>query len=453
MKRLGQAALLLAASGTAVVWMVPYLFSETAAANTWIVSRWYLLVCAPAVLGGLGAFSRYAGFAKSRVVIACVALMVVGITWTDPTERGRGALFAAGVLVTLPLAALICRHDYLTPFLRAFSITTAASLIYAFASAATVQRGTLVDSTGTATANSNSVGIQAALAALFLLMTFPRRKRLGAYLCAFLIAVLVISCVITASRTAFLSLAGAFVVWMLFLSSRFALKVMVTVGVVALSYLAINAAVDPEHMLYQGIVERLIQDDEETLYTLGGRTRIWKFAGEEFANDHTWLYGTGTGGVDKALGSSYELIRGARQGSDGIWRLYPHNTLVWWALAFGINGVAVCAWLGFSIARAAYQLDKKSGDWRRSTLVAFVALTGVGGVITQESSWCVLGAALLAMLSTGAPGPSFPPRLSHFNVHLPGPRNNGVSPSPRHHLARASNTGSVALRAFKTPHE
>jgi O-antigen ligase len=419
LKRLERASLLLAASGTAMVWMLPYLFFGTAA-PTWIVSRWYLIVCGPAALGGLGAFRRYAGFAKTRVVRASVALIAVGITWTDQTELGRGALLATGILVTLPLAALICRHDYLEPFMRAFSITTAAFLIYAFASIASFRVGTLVDSTGTSITNPNSVGIQAALASLFLLMTFPRRRRIGAYLFVFLIAVLVIFCVSTASRTAFLALAGAFVVSMLFLRSRSVLPVMVVGGVVALCSLTINTALDLEHPFYQGMVGRLIQDDEETRDTLGGRIQIWKFAAEEFAIDNTWLYGTGTGGVDKALGRFCELNGGA-QGSDDIWRLSPHNTLVWWALAFGITGVVAYAWLGFSIVRAAYQLDKKSGDWRRSTLVAFVALAGIGGVITQEGSWCVLGAVLLAMLSTGAPGASCPPRFSHFNVHLPRP--------------------------------
>jgi hypothetical protein len=420
LKRLERAALLLAASGTAVVWVLPYLFFGTAVPE-WILSRWYLMVCGPALLSGLVAFREYAGFAKAPVVIVCVALFSVGIAWTDPTELGRGALLAAGVLVPLPLAALIRRHDYLRPFLRAFSIATAGSLIFVVASTEGVQFGTLVDPTGTHTVNANSLGLQAALATLFLAMTFPRRKRLGAYIFVFLMAVLTFCCVTTASRTAFLALAGAFGVAMRFLGFRASLAVLAIAGAVVPCSLAINAVVDPAHPFYEGIVGRLIRDDDETRNTVGGRLQIWTFAVEEFAANDIWVYGTGTGGVDKALGRFYEL-QGRAKGRDGIWRLYAHNTLVWWALAFGIGGVGVYAWIGFSLARRAHQLDKKSDDWRRLTLVAFVALASVGGVITQEGYWCVLEAALLAMLSTDVYGSSCRSRLSlsTSNCRSPG---------------------------------
>jgi hypothetical protein len=427
---LERAALLLAASGTAVAWILPYVFANIdAEVPTWLVSRWYLLVCAPALLVGLGAFKRYGGFSKAPAVIACVVLVAVGVAWTDPTERGRGALIAAAILVPLPIAALIRRYDYLKPFLWAFSIATAASLIYASTSTSTNRFGRLVDAEGTSVTNPNTVGIQAALAALFLLMTFPRRKGLGAYLFVFLAAILAVFCMITGSRTAFLALVGAFVVSMLLLHSRSLLPI-VAGAIVALGALGINAVVDREHPFYQRIFERLVQDDEETMDTFGDRTVIWKFAAQEFANDDIWMYGTGTGGVDKTLGRVEGSV-GTIKGTDGIWRLSAHNTLVWSALAFGISGLVAYVWLGLGSARAAYQLDKQSGDWRRSTLVAFVALAGFGSVVTQETYWCVLEAALLATLSTGTLRPRRLSRPAHF---------------------KASDSSNVALEVIETTH-
>jgi hypothetical protein len=417
-EHLERAALLLAACGTAVTWILPYVFANIDTdVPTWLVSRWYLLVCAPALLCGLGAFRRYGGFAKAPIVIAGAALVVVGVAWTDPTERGRGALLAAAILVPLPIAALIRRHSYLKPFLRAFSLTTAATLAYASFWAAPERFGRLADATGTFLTNPNSVGIQAGLAALFLLTALPRRKGLGAYLSVILAAVLTIFCIITGSRTAFLALAGAFAVSMVLLHSRSVLPIMVG-AFVALCALGTNAVVDREHPFYQRIVERLVQDDEETMETFGNRTEIWAFAAGEFVNGHTWAYGTGTGGVDKTLGA-LQGFPATNKGTDGIWRLSAHNTLVWWAMAFGIPGVIALAWFGFSSARIAYQLDKHSGGWHRSALLTFVALAGFGSVITSELYWCVIEAGLLVMLSTTIPGPVRRPRMAQFSAYNP----------------------------------
>jgi hypothetical protein len=408
-RRVERAALVLASIGTAMVWIVPYLLSSKTFPD-WIASRWYLLVCLPATLLGVGAYRRYAAFARTPAVLASAGLMAVGIVWTDPTEVGRGALLAAAFLITLPIGALIRKHDYLKTVLYAFSTTTGASLLFAFVIGGTsFQRGTLVDLSRTAITNPNAIGIQAALAALFVSFVSVGRRRPHLYLRAALVAVLVVASIWTASRTAFIALAAAFVVSIVFGNKRSAPISLVAIVIVAICSLVLNTGVDPEHRFYRGIVSRLLDDDEGTRDTLGNRTVIWRSGIEEFTNGNVWLYGTGTGGVDKVLGTRFEI--GDRQkGRDGIWRLYAHNTIVWCGLAFGLIGLVVYIWLGIHVARSAYSLDKKQGECRRSTLVVFVLIAGSGGVITQECYWCILGAVLWTMLSVDVPTPGRRPR-------------------------------------------
>jgi O-antigen ligase len=392
MKYFDRAALLLAACGTALVWLVPYLLSD-ADVPSWLVTRWYLLVCVPALVGGAFAFPQYAGFAKDRVVLLAVTLAIAGLIWTDPTEVGRGALLAVAILVPLPLAALIRKRDLLNEFMWAFSITTTASLIFAFARAG-VGFARLADDTGTSTANPNSVGIQAALAALFLVMATAGQKGLKSKFGLVIVALLVIFCVLTASRTAFLAIAGTAAVSLL-LGRRITIRLLFkAIGLLTCFAVASAIFAGP---FYQGLFGRLIEDADETRDTFGGRVQIWELAGEQFSGNR-WLYGVGTGGVDKVLGEDSNFA-GEAQGPDGIWRLSPHNTLVWWALAFGINGLIIYGWLGWKMTRAAYVLDRRLGQWHRVALIVFVGLAGFGGVITQEGYWCVLGSALLAGLS------------------------------------------------------
>jgi O-antigen ligase len=390
--------LVIAAIGTAVFWLVPYLASSAGLAE-WIVDRWYLLVCLPAFIFGLCAYRHYGGFAKSPALIVCSSLMGVGVIWTDATERGRGALLAAAFLVTLPLSALIRKQRFVTPVLLIFSVATAISLLYAATISISLrQRVALVDTSGIVTTNLNSVGAQAALATLFALFVVRANKRLQASLLGLLIAVLTTACLITASRTAFIALAGAFTIALVRRSTRSAVVLAGSAAFVLCCSMAVNAIVSPGTWFYEGIVSRLVLDNEGTRMSLGARTQIWSIAAKEFVTDGVWLHGAGTGGVDKLLGDFPEM-EGRARGRDGIWRLYAHNTVVWWSLAFGVSGLFAILWLTFRSVQVANVLDGTGGGWRRSALAVFVILVGIGGVISQEPFWCVLGAVHWAALS------------------------------------------------------
>jgi hypothetical protein len=394
-------SLIIAAGGTAVAWIVPLLLSQTAA-PAWVTSRWSLLVCAPASILGLRAYRRYGGFARTPAVIACSVLMVAGILWTDPTERGRAMVLATAFVMTLPIAALIRQHQYVRPFLFAFSLTTACSLLYSVASASGFNRGTLMDAAGSAVSNANGVGAQAGLAALFVLMLFPGGKRLQSWSLFGLAAVLIVFCVMTASRTSFLALAGGIAVSLMLVDKAVAAGRAAMMAALIVCAVAVNLAVDPESQFYDGLVSRLVRDDEGTRGTFGDRSFIWSSAAAEFVNEDIWLYGTGTGAVNKLLGGSSD-DHGRVLGRDGIWRRSAHNTLVWWALTFGVGGLIVCVWLGAFMIRVAYMLDRQLGGWQRSSLVTFALIVSVGAVVNEALVWAVLGSALWVYLSTDLP--------------------------------------------------
>ncbi len=393
-RKLERISLLTAATGTAMIWILPFLL-EGSSAPEWVLSRWYLLVAAPALLFGIFAFKRYAGFAQAPPVIAYAILVSIGCLWTDPSEEGRGLLIAAAFVMVLPISALIRKQDYLESFLVSFALASAASMLFALAITGSL---TLKDAVGTTTTNPNGVGIQAALSVLFLVMFFPEGKGWKRISCACFVAFLLLCAINTASRTAFISMGGSVLVALFLLSRKSAIQIMILLTIAGLGTVGVSEVLDLETPLYQGIQSRLLEDEEGTRGTLGDRVQIWDVATVAFLSDTNWLYGTGTGGVDKALGGLYES-KGRAKGRDGIWRLHSHNTLVWSAVALGIPGILGLMWVWLSMIRAAYNLDRQFQSWEHCTLTAFAGITSLGGVITQDGSWCVVGVALLSGLS------------------------------------------------------
>ena len=405
-RNLERISLLTAAAGTAMIWILPFLL-EGSSAPEWVLSRWYLLVAAPALLFGIFAFKRYAGFAQAPPVIAYAILISIGCLWTDPSEEGRGLLIATAFVMVLPIAALVRKKDFLESFLVCFALASAASMLFAVAVAGSL---TLKDALGTTTTNPNGVGIQAALSALFLLMFFPERKGWRRILCACIVAFLLLCAINTASRTAFVSMGGSMLVALFLMSRKSAIQIMILLTIAGLGTVGVSEFLNLETPFYQGIQSRLLEDEEGTRGTLGDRVQIWDVAAVAFLSDTNWLYGTGTGGVDKALGGLYES-KGRAKGRDGIWRLHSHNTLVWSAVALGIPGILGLMWVWLSMIRAAYNLDRQFQSWEHCTLTAFVGIASLGGVIMQDGSWCVVGVALLSALSVPIQITAVAPRL------------------------------------------
>jgi O-antigen ligase len=404
MNRIERFSLLLTAAGTAMVWLVPH-FMRGSGLPDWIGSRFYLYVCAPAVLLGCCCFHRYGGYAKSKMALLCGLLMCVGLLWTDSSEQGRGLLEAAGFLVTLPIAALIRKQRYIQQFLAVFAFVTALGMLYGLTQPAALGRwGEIVDSTGTHITNANVVGTQAAAAIIAAFLSFPRHRPWSWILFAATLLVLGAACFLTQTRTGIAALCGAGLV-VVAMRLRHKPALLVTGGFISLGLLACLLAADTAIMqgaVYEGVVNRLVRDEEENLGSFGDRTKIWRFAAQEFLEGTTWITGVGTGGADKELGKFYEFS-GRFSGRDRIWRLYPHNSLVQNGLAFGIFGLVLTACMGFQVARRAYRLDSSFRGWQRSAFVVFFGLVGTGLVVQREVYWIAVGSALWAMVSTDKP--------------------------------------------------
>ena len=268
-------------------------------------------------------------------------------------------------------------------------------MLYSLTSDVGFNSGTLVDSAGSIVSNANDIGAQAGLAALFVLMVISSRRRVEIWCLLIVAMVLVVFSVMTASRTSFLALTSALAVSLFLVSGRTAALRAAVVVFMIVRAVAVNTAVQPESHFYDNLMSRLVLDDEGTRGTLGDRLYIWNSAATEFAQNDLWLHGAGTGGVSKVLGASSE-DGGRVRGRDGIWRRFAHNTLVWWALSFGLAGCVACMWLGWRMITVAYTLDRKACASQRCTLVAFILIVSVGGIVNELLIWCVLGPALWA---------------------------------------------------------
>jgi hypothetical protein len=417
-------ALVLLFAGTAFNWISSYFFAATyIELPEWVVTRFYLYISVPALVFSLRSYPRFGGFAKSPALLTCVFALLTGLLWTTETELGRGALKFAAFAVTVPMASLVVKHDYKKQCIQAFVWGTTASLVLVMTEggmgSSAMRFGTLIDVGGRAT-NPNSVGAQAALAgclaALWLLQTpgntpaAGKKSRFSIAASACMVLFLVYSSLMTASRTAFIVLVGT-LIWaaaVRFRRSPMALVFCALALISVASILWVANSIDPDSTgsFYSQLESRLFQDQEGTVGTLGSRTLIWTFAGDLLTNDYRWVLGFGTGGVDKALGSFFELGQFAI-GSDGIRRLHSHSTFIEWMLMLGLVGAVIPLWLAIRVCAIAWRMDCRENEVDRTSLVVFAVLFSFGGVINTEVFWIAFGTLLWAALSP-QPTPATP---------------------------------------------
>jgi hypothetical protein len=425
-----KAALLLLFAGTAFNWISSYLFAAAYLdLPEWVVTRFYLYICIPALVFSLCSYTRFGGFGKSPALLTCVFALLTGLLWTTETELGRGLLKFAAFAVTVPMASLVVKHDYKKQCIQAFVWGTAASRVLAMAESgvgsSAMRFGTLIDASGRSS-NPNNVGAQAAFAGCLGALWFLQRPRdtpaagrksrfaIAASTCVVLF--LVYSLLLTASRTAFIALAGT-LIWIAVVRSRRSLMALVCcalalISVASMLWVADSIEPDSNGSFYSQLESRLFQDKEGTVGTLGTRTLIWTFAGDLLTNDYRWVLGFGTGGVDKALGSFFELGQFAI-GTDGIRRLHSHSTFIEWMLMLGLAGAAIPLWLAIRVCATAWRMDCQENGVDRTSLVVFAVLLSFGSVINTEVFWMAYGTLLWAMLS---PQPTL--AMAHKNTLL-----------------------------------
>jgi hypothetical protein len=403
MKQIERFGVLLMAGGTGMAWIMQYVYLVFLTDfPDWIYRFYALGICIPAAIFGCFAYPKYGGFTKGAPLVLA-ALLATGVAWTDATEYRRGVSVAISFAMTLPISALLRKHNYLKPAIWAFGTATAASMLFAMTQPMVAGRWGMLIHSGTMLSNPASVGLQCATAAALLLLVAIRSLARSAALRCLqvgMISFLLVCCILTASRTAFLALVGASCVALLlrarhnFLPVALALlAVLFVVGTIMAA-----AAAFSDRPFYDQLLERTVGNEDETLTTLGGRTDIWYFGADQFLEGSNWIGGVGTGGVDKTLGQ-FSIFRNRDLGSDGIWRLYAHNTLVWCGLGLGTLGLIVGGWLTLSLVRSAYRSDHEEHGWERGSLVAFLILFGTGAVVHVEPCWILLGSVLWAIMS------------------------------------------------------
>ena len=393
-----KATLLLAVIGSTAAWLVPFLLARSGA--DWIAGRYLYSVYGPVAFVGALAVRRYGGFAKSLPVLCLAVLMLAGVAWTDSTERLRGLTFALDFLMTIPIAALIRKHDWGTTVFRVVVVTTAVLMAYAFAQPAASGRWGNIYGAGTVImANADQAGMMCAASTLLFIMTFRRRERgwLKHWLPMVAIPVLLFGCAQTASRASILALVGSLGV-ALWLRARRNVGALIPVLCLALvggaTLLILDQSTSGPHSL-DPTLERFTDAD---VRTIGGRTDIWMVAYDEFKQGLNPLLGVGTGGVEKALGSSsYGEPNRILEG--GVWHTYPHNTIVWLGLALGGPGLALGLWLSVKLVRRAYRFDKRNNDWRRFSYLSLLILIGNACAINLEPGAIILTALLWVLVS------------------------------------------------------
>lgn len=393
-----KATLLLAVIGATFVWLLPFLLAQFGA--QWVQGWYSYSVYGPVALVGARSVRRYGGFARSLPVVGLAVLMLAGVAWTDPTEKQRGLTYALNFLVTIPMAALIRKQDWVRTVLIVVAMTTAVLMLYTLAQPAASGRwGSTYGAAGTIRmGNADQAGMMCAASTLFLLMTFRRRERswLKTWLPMAAFPVVFLGCMLTASRASIIALACSLGValWLRVrrnLAAAILMLFFVLVG--GADLILLDYSQSGQSYLDQGL-GRFADAD---VLSIGGRTEIWMLDYDEFTQGLNPLFGVGTGGVEKALGRF--AGQSNRTLDAGVWHLYPHHTVAWLGLALGCPGLVLGLWLSVRMVRRAYRLDKRNNDWRVFSYLTLLILIGNACAINLEPGAIILTALLWALVS------------------------------------------------------
>jgi len=146
------------------------------------------------------------------------------------------------------------------------------------------------------------------------------------------------------------------------------------------------------------VAERFKDIDE--LLTLHGRTEIWEEVWPILTSGpKQLLIGTGTGGVDKEIGTNSADLIGTGMGDDGIVRRGVHNAFFEWILSYGLLGVILGASALYAAIRRAWKLDRRDRSVYRRSLILFCLLVSMTSLIYRYPFWPAFGSYIFAILS------------------------------------------------------
>jgi hypothetical protein len=342
-----------------------------------------------------------------RSFTICIILVIIGVAWVDPTERGRGMLMAAGVATVIPISQLIRETNAYRLCAAAFIVSSAFNLFVTLANSEAAydpssRMGTVVlDDRGRVT-NSNQFGGQMAAAAVLAMAFFlvsSHRGRLP-------------SQTMTASRLVAISATGAFCFGVFASASRGAIAALASASI-ALIFLgkangvkkafrcALVLLVTVALLTGTGTVEPLLGrfQDSHDVESLGDRLPIWTSALSAWlSSGRTFFIGVGTGGVDKALVEHAVSNLRPRIGEDLIARKSSHNSYVEWIVSYGLFGMLFGLGLVFSFVRRTWNLDSSDGWTGRRALLLFLLVHSMTTVVYRAPYAIPVEALLVALL-------------------------------------------------------
>ena len=374
------------------------------------------LLFLPGVLAGAWMFLEHPRRIRAIPMFVIIAVMVVGLAWTMPTERGRGLVELALFAVPLPLSVLIARRK---EWLRAVIVYLGASsvaavyLLYdwlqspARDSLGSYRYGSLYDENLTRIMEPNITATHLAFGVILVAILWlgPRHHLSGRQWQVISIGclpVLFAGMVMSGSRGGTLSFLGAVTVLAALTSYRRRLSLRTNVlGGMALVALAALLLVVPNPVSQRidsqagtsvagrtadggssrangrGSTVRSFDAGQNTR-SFGGRIEIWQAAVDaSLSSGAMLLVGAGTGGADHAVAAADPDLVIAEVGEHDVLRANAHNSYLYWLVSYGLIGVLIAGAAFAVIAAYAFRIDWVQQLGAGSAMLAFFMLTSV----------------------------------------------------------------------------
>ncbi len=379
-------------------------------------------LCLPAVFLGAASWFRVRSFARSWLVVLCVLIGWVGMTYAFEIEKNRGIMSVSYLTMILPIAALIVEHRCwwfcakVYVLANAFAMTLMLWFQY-YAHGARVFRkihrfGAIFSNDGTTLlSNPNVAGGQLAIAAVLAFMLYLRSNRTSEkphadhdrFSLGWTIF-LSLGCILTASRGGFAAWFGGMAV-LVFWETR-TLRFTRLKDFVALSSVLLCAtffvAAATGFTPWETLQVRL--DRKQELLDACGRTVIWENAFELWRSDPQYFWiGTGAGVAPEALGKFMGLSKPGDPRA--VLGLDAHNAFVEWGLSFGLLGMIVGSCFLVTLWRRASDLDCRGATVNRRAFILCFALASMTYATFYLLTFVTAGSLILAMVSEPNAGP------------------------------------------------
>jgi O-antigen ligase len=413
-----------------------------------------LILCIPAVLLGTRSWLTRPSYARSWPVVACVLAAWIGLLYAADIDSKRGYLIATVLAIPLPVAALIDELRAWRLCARVFVLTNVVALAFILWFEYKSCHGSLFGAMtrigflysirrGAPLSNPCAVGGQLVIASILATILYfqglPRfgrpasayaSRHNGLYLASSI--VLLIGCLLTASRAAFVT--WFFGAGYLFLFGTKGLPTTRIRNIIALSamlfglglFTSLLAGVTP----WSGLQDRFVGERAGSLKTIGGRQQIWQSGLQIWLSDSffTFCFGVGTGVADNRLG---ELeIEHASLDKYGNPMRNPHSVFLEWLVNFGLLGVIPGVCMLVAMFYRARELDTHDGSVARVAILLTVCLFSTTDVLYRDPCWIGVGALILSMFaSPPRPTRRQPSLQAHRANDLPRPHTPPTTPS------------------------